>query len=388
MAVPYFRLIGIDRDRNEHPFEWPGLNAIDAAKKGAQRYGYTEVLSGESGQKRGNNGAAIYYKKLLFKDETVVPKDPDAKITLADLTVQRARKMAIPKLIELARAKGITFTLTEQPGKPAKLKIQPLAHCTAKKIEVDEIRDLARESMSLFIDVLQGEKEIPCKSPEPTAATDPLKGKTQSELVLQILPQMPAPFTLENFIERIRAAGYEDLAKQRARLQNAIQYSIKKGWVRRLAYARYDVMEEYRHRRANGEAPNKVATLPSDPIPLVVATPVNTPILDVSTMQVPQTLTEVPATMPSPPTLTMQSLVGTILDLASQAASDSTDPSLLADRLTEAYQQFESAMLDALSTLTSTVKPIVEQLKDQAITRKAIVRSLNTTETTPAACDA
>lgn len=366
MTVPYFPLIGIDRDRNEHPFEWPGLNAKDAAKKGAQRYGYPEVLSNVADQKRSGNGH-IYNRMPLFKDETASFKSPADKSALAQLLAEKLKQKApkdIRSLIDTARARGMTFTVTEKQGKRPTLHITALAHSTVEKSTLDTIRDLARDHVALFIEALEAEKAPPAEPPPPT---DPLKGKTQQELVLQILPQMPKPFTLNIFIERVKAAGYVEYAQDRSKMQNAVTYAIKKGRVISAGHGKYAVVDQHRH--INGEAP-KDPIIESTPPPI---TPVQEPEPEVP-LQIPRTVIEVP---PPEPVLNMQALTATVLDLASQAASARDDDiASLAAALNEACKLCESTVLDAVSALTDKVQLVVERLNKQAAARHALIRSL------------
>jgi hypothetical protein len=358
------------------------LNAKDAAKKCAMRHGYIEVLSGVADQKRSGNGTQIYYRMPLFKDEHFTFNVPGTQSPLAHLLTQKLERYALKEirpLIEMGRTRGIAFTLTEKEGKSI-LHITPMAHCTVKKPELDSLRDLARDNMALFIEALGGEKASP-KATESTpiagaAAPDPLKGKKLQDITLMLLPQMPTPFTLDDFIDRLRAAGFTELVTQRPRLQGAIQYAIDKKQVTRDGRARYKVVEEYRHRRANGEAPKEPEVIVTPPP--VAESPTQQPEINLALQIPPQTVIEVPPPAQPAPVFNAQTLVATVLDLASQAAAgnDDDDMAQLAAGLKEASELCVSNVLNAVSALTDKVQSVVDRLSKQANARQALIRSL------------
>lgn len=392
-TIPYHPLIGIDKNLDEHPFEWPGKNPIDAAEHGAVRYGYIKVLSGDQRQKRGRNGTNMYHRKPLF----TAPQAAARASTISDLLGLSAEsfreslnKRPLP-VIESLRQRGFSFSLVKNGGGKISLLMTPLITCTVKESDKGAILDLVRENKASFIEALQVEaaiKHAP-QAPEPEEPPDPLKGKKLQEIMAAMLPQMPTPFTVDHLSERLKAAGYLELAEQRTRLLSNIHYAISKGLAARAGYAKY--------RRVAPE-PTQQPVIDTAVEQIAPPLDVSQPELDLTALvptrdiihvdaPAPPTRPEPPsAPTPSPepavaaPVLTMQTLAATVLDLASQAAASDDDTAALAAKLGDAFQQFENVMLEALTALTSASRPVIDQLNKRATAKQALLRSLTATQ--------
>lgn len=400
MSTTYYPLIGIDWNHNEKQREWPGINYEDAARSMGERYGLSEVVSNYIGQKRGGNGSGMYNRKPLWK--AAVPpsgslKPPSANPTLsevltqqADVLNQRILEKTLP-LINSLRARGLEFKLVNGNGTPI-LRMEPTTLCSVTNKELGQIRDLVRENKNHIISVLEAEAK-PSKPQEPPVPTDPLKGKKIQDILLSMLPQMPTPFTVADLADRLRAAGYTEFAADRTRLTSSIHYAIIKEQIETAGRGRYRVKEEYRHRRAASEHPLREAyesavggTPEKEPV-IEAITPDPQPELPLESLQPPRDVIEVPAPPepqpererePASPAIdARQALVATVLDLASQAAAGDDELVLLADKVDEAFAQFENSTLDALATLGAAVKPFVAQIRRRAAAKQALLRSLS-----------
>lgn len=402
-SIPSHPLIGIDHNNNEHPFEWQGINPVDAATKGCEFFGYTKVLSNHQSQRRGTNGNGLYYRKLLYTAPN--GKNLAGKPTISDLMDGPERATSVLSLrmvkdtralMDMLREQGFVFKLIHDPGERPQMSMDRRKTCVVKGSEYHHIRNLVNDQKNQFIAALQAEAEEqqgappkPSGSEEPVAQADPLKGKkNQQEVLLSMLPQMPRPFTADDLIERLRVAGYTELAEHRSRLQAQIHNVIGKGWVTKAGYGKYEVAEDIRHRRpavqpAKESAPPADETKAAAPdlqpdLPLEALTPprqvIEVPPPEEEVLPVTATIPAEPA--PPPPAVSAQALFATVLDLASQAATGGADTAFLADKLKEACQQLESTMLNAIEEFTSTFNPVIEQLNKQAATRQALMRSL------------
>lgn len=397
-STPSYPLIGIDHNRNEYPKEWQGRNAEDAAERLAQHYGYIKVLSGFQGQKRGSNGSGIYNRKTLFERQGGAYKIPSANAALADVLGRHAEALGrrlveeTKPVIDSLRERGLSFTLLQVDGK-TKLKMVPLVTCTVSERERGKIKDLVRENMATFIEALEAEAAAANgpqeKSQEPV---DPLKGKTIQDIILSMLPQMPTPFTCDDLIARLQAAGFAEFAEDRPRVTSNIHYAITKGQVEQAGRAKYRVKEEFRHRRAAATEPPKQPDSPKEAAPVVEtaqppALPDPQPDLPLEMLQVPREVIVVPAPPepePEPqPALVPavvnahQVLVATLLDLASQAATGDDDIVSLAKNVSDGVEQFQNIVLDGLTALTNTVQPFMELLNKRAAAKREFLRSLS-----------
>jgi hypothetical protein len=380
-SVPYFPLIGLDKNGNEHPKEWPGKSPEDAAENLAAKYGYVEVKSGVSSLKQGKNGGGNYYRKSLFKEAngSSGPASPLAQELTAQLEREAVKK--IQPLLDNLRGRGITFTVIETKRANGTVKKSVLINpvpliCNVTIKELGGIKDKIRENMDPFIKAIE-QDSAPAES-APTPGADPLKGKTQREIVLSLLPQMPSPFSIDDFLERLKAAGYEQLADQRERMQNALVYCVQKAEVIRHGRATFEVVEEFRHRRANGEARKDTPVIEPTVQPVPIAPVVVTPLIQQPEPELTKPAPQATAvTMPASPAAFSAQLASTVLDLVTQAAtSDEDDTGDLAGKLHEACQQFETTMLEAVAALTATVQPVVERLNKRAAARQILIRSL------------
>lgn len=395
MSAPtYYPLIGIDQNGNERSREWPGRNWEDAAEKLALRYGFAEVLSNFSGQKRGGNGSGVYNRKPLYKAPALPllngsGKDTSPALTLADLLDKPSMitSLGLVKdtraLIETMRAHGFVFELKHVAGKRPTLMMDRRITCSIGKPELGKITDIVRQHRNKFIEALEAEaaesNATPSTPPPPEDPSDPLKGKKLGDIMLAMLPQMPTPFTADHLIDRLRAAEYLELAENRSRVLSAIHTAIAKGHVAKSGYAKYQLTEAFR-KRGETEIPanEPVVSVVSDPItPEAQANP-----LSLESFQPPRGVIEVPAPMETEPEPTglasnpQALLIASVLDLASQAAVGDDDMAALAVTLNDARQQFESAMLAAVDALSSIVKRVEDQLNKRAAARKTLLQSL------------
>ena len=376
MSSTYYPLIGIDQNHNEHSREWPGVNAKDAARLMAERYGYIEVLSGVADQKRGSS--RIHHRMSLFKAPQAAFRKGAATTALADQLSSKLGRESIKPLIAASRSQGVVFTLIDRDGKVPKLQISASPFANISSAALEDLREFARERPDIFIRALQ--QETPKDQLQQKDQDDPLKGKKIQDIVLAMLPQMPSTFDIDQFAERVKAAGYTVLSNDRTRLQNAIFYAIdKKGQVERVGRGRYKVVEEFRHPRANGDA-----RPPIEPEPVIIDIQPPPPVPPPPPLELSYT-PAAPITVPppvdpilSPDAFSPHALVATILDLASQAAVGPDDPLILAEQLNRACAAFENSVLDAVASLTASVKPIVEQLTKTSATRRALIQSFTT----------
>lgn len=405
MPTPtYYPLIGFDIDRNEYPKEWPGKNWEDAAEALGKRFGYIEVKSNFSGQKRGGNGSGMYNRKPLWKPAE--PPKEALKIPVAPPHVLEGLLTQTPdafglrlvkephKLIEMLRDRGFVFELYQRNGKSG-FSIDRRSTCVVTDAELGQIRDLLRERRTALIDALQ--EETAGKTTDAEEPVDPLKGRKIQDIILAMLPQMPTPFTCDDLIARLRAADYAEFANDRARVTSNIQHAITKRQVEPVSRGRYRVKEEFRHRRAASESPPEhplreafESAIGEEPAVGPVGTPPVDPQagLPLELFQPPREVIAVAPPEPEPePQIQPETaplvnghrvLVATLLDLASQAVADGGDDMLsLADKLDEAFQQCESSVLDALTVLRATAKPLVEQARSRAAAKQTILRSLS-----------
>lgn len=361
MSTQSFPLIGIDRNGNQHELEYPGLNARDAAKSAANIRGFVQVLSNDKGKRLAN------YRQPLFKSEASTTFSRP-KSALALLLENQLLKTG-PAIVDYLRSKGCDVSLVEKNGKVS-VKVTPLAICRVKMDDLDALRNFVRPNTPLIVETLRAESEKTAAAEAPTE-TDILKGKKQREIVLAMLPQMPNPFTKTHFIERLKHAGYHDLAANAKKVQNALSYCTREGGETiNAGHGQYEVLEQFRHR--------KPAELPSKP-PAVVVSP---PVIEQPPAQIPTPITPEAASVSEAtseavvePSSTVNPLIA-LLDLASQAASGTDDAADLAAKLTEACAVFETTILDAVSALTAVVKPVADRLNKQNRARQALVTSL------------
>lgn len=375
MSTHSFPLIGIDLSGNQHEFEYLGASAIDAAKKGAQMRGYIEVRSADKRLRRSGNGDGIYYGKPLFKAEPSNPIFTRPKSAFALLLEDPFLKTG-PAILKHLRDKGFSVTLVDD-----KVKLTPGPNCKVRIEERGALRNFIGPNTQLIIDALRA--EATSTAPE-KVDKDPLKGKKLREIVLSILPQMPTPFTKEDFLIRLRAANFTLLAEDGAKIQYAITYCTREGGeVAGVGRGKYSVREKFKHRKTPTQP--KLVTLPTAELSseeAVAFDPVKTSESAFRvdepepTPQESETPVAAPTIQTTPPTV--NPLVA-LLDLASQAAAGADDAADLAAKFTEARATFESTMLDAVSAFTAAVKPMVETLIKQNTFRQALARSLTAT---------
>ncbi len=410
-----YPLIGIDWNRNETAREWPGRNWEDAANGLAMRYGFAEVLSNFTGQKRGGNGLGMYHRKPLYKapeskrgglngSGKLLPAAP----TLGDLLSPRSKLpslslMNAPALIKVLRPQGFVFELKYIDGK-RKMIVDKQITSSITNAELDQVLDIVKARRKEFVEALasepdqEDEAQADTGSNPSTEPADPLKGKKLKDVILSMLPQMPTPFTVDDLADRLRVAGYNQLSGERMRLLSSIHYAKKNDHVLQKSYGKYEVTEACRHRRHPPEQPKEApdATVASEPTVAPSPNPRSDEI-SVEACLPPREVIEVPAPQASnsvPPPLAalaapdsesspripmpnIQSpLVGMVLDLASQAAAGADDNAAVAEKLMAAGQQFETTMLDAVAALTASIKVVADQLHHRAATRKALLQSL------------
>jgi hypothetical protein len=377
MSTHSFPLIGIDRSGNQHEFEWPGASEKDAAEKGASFRDYVKVLSNDKRRKLQN------YRKPLFESKSPSGIFTRPKSALALLLEDPFLKTG-SAIVQYLRSKGFSVSLVDdkKTGKLA-VHLTPGPNCKVKIDDRDALRNFVRPNTQLIIDTLRAETS---PAPEPPSDTDPLKGKKLREIVLSVLPQMPTPFTKNDFAARLKAANYTVLAEDGSRVQNAITYCTRSGGeVTGVGRGKYAVREQFRHRKA--AQPNQVASVPmADLSPEADAIDPHTVKASEAGFRVddePQRASsaaqakEVPVAAPESTIQSVPPLVAVVLlDLASQAVAGPDDAGDLAAKLTEACATFESTMLDAVSALTATVKPVVERLNKQKSARQAFARLL------------
>ena len=399
-----FPLIGIDHNKNEYTREWQGRNAEDAAQQLAQFYSYVKVLSGDNNQKRSGNGGT-YFRKPLY--EAPIVNGFAKGITLGDAmdtgpssVLFALRMVREPKeMIAILRNQGYKFGLKERAGdrrislSAGRLKISPVG-----ERENGQIMDFIRDHTNGIIDALVIEENeqngaAPHEGlPDEPPAPDPQKGKTMQDILLAMFPQMPTPFSVDDLLDRMRLAGYTELAEERHRIQSNVHYAISKGQIQKLGRGKYAVVEEYRHRRATPDESPKEPPKAPDPVVEVAQPEPPDPNLSLELLTPPRDVVEVAAppepepapepelaAAPEPPPVVpaprqQQNVAAALLDLASQAMlGDMTD---LASAIQEATQEYEDRQLESLSTLTNKLNSIANSLRKRDATRQAILGSL------------
>jgi len=419
MALEYFPLIGIDASRNEHSFEWPGKNWDEAARSGAMRYSYLKVLSNYAGQKRGGNGSGMYNRKVLYEAPQHEGLNGSAEM-LPDIPLlpgiggQRADILALrlikqpSELIQKLRGYGFVLYLKDVEGK-TKLFNDRRVTCAMTKPEIGQVNDLVRERRREIIAAIEAEEHAPNPPDETEENDDPLKGRKIQDIMLSMLPQMPTPFTTDDLVSRLKAAGFTEFAADRTRVNGNIQYAITKKQIESAGRGKYRVVEAFRHRRSDhplreayDSAMGEAAEKQPEPI---IATPEPQPELPLESLQPPrevievgppppdpqpkfnlQTALRVIEAPPEPPLQTQRTpqpivnpqaaLIATVLDLASQAAAGGGDTASLAAQANTALEQLQSDVLNAIDAFTCAFQPLIEQWNKQAATRQALVNSL------------
>lgn len=394
MSLESYPLIGVDRNNNEHHIEWQGTTAANAAKRVGILYKYTKVLSGSAGMKRGPNGNGIYHRKELW---AAAPKFNFTEETL-EQKVKAFNEQMVKNpqpLIRWLHERGLDISANEYKGK-LRVCARPLVTCTLTKEERGMVGDLIRENVSTFIEALEGDSAPPpgagdktTGEPKDQPPPDELKGKTLQEVILSMLPQMPTPFTVDDLLERLKASGYIALSEQRTRVHSNIYRYVNRIPGQR---GKYQVAEAYRRRRATVEETRKEETTPPQPPePEILASPPTE--LDAQSLVPPREVVEVPPP-PREPEMPEEIVIAplaqerviaaapfptavtTLLELATQAATEIPDSASLSLKLNEACQQFENSMLEAVGTLTQSVKHVAEQLNKQARMRNTLLQSL------------
>ncbi len=376
MSTQSFPLIGIDVSGNQHEFEWPGTTEKDAAMNGAQFRNYVKVLSRDK-----RNGLKNYRKSLFETEPSNVifsrPKSPLA------LLLENPFLKTGPAILEHLRDKGLSVNLVEDPDTGnTSVKLIPMPNCKVKMDDRAALRNFVAPNRQLIIDALRAENsknaraEASKSAPETPGDTDPLKGKKLRDIVLSILPQMPTPFTKEDFIARLRAAKYNLLAEDDAKIQNAITYCTRAGGETvGVGRGKYAVREEFKHRKTPPKLTVQVPIaelLPEEAAVLVKASEMDVGIDDAQ----PSVSPESPVAAPEPIIQSPVNPLAALLDLASQAVAGADDTADLVTRFEEATGVFENAMLEAVSAYTAPAKALVERLRSQNAARQALARLL------------
>ena len=399
MAQPSFPLIGIDRNGNEHPFEHPGPNAIEAAKRGAELKNYTKVLYGNERTQR-HNTTGLFYRKVLFQS----PSTNNELTVLGEQLVLALNNG--PNVIKYARQHGIDLPIKTNGSGERRVTIQRTNKCTLPIQDSAALWDAIKLHHSSVLACL--DKELPPESSE-AAVLNANRGKTNREVMLSTLPQMPSPFSLEDFIRKLADTGYTEFAKKRLSAQSGLGYCVTKGELEKKG-RQYFITQKFRDR-------NKKPALEA-PTPITVAEVVEQPPVTVaetliqrqngalageSTAEIrtPEAI-ESEKQSPTPPAQTaatqaneVNSAASTgvrkstdpvterILDFLSQSTTSPQDVEQLLTRYTEAQEHYHTAVLEAQTLvleagakLTEAWKPINDLLLWQKGARQTFAQLL------------
>ncbi len=378
-----YPLIGLDKDRNEHPFEFIGTSPRNAAEKGGEKLGYIEVLSGDQSSRRNGRANGIYYKQSLFKcmrHEHLMGKAGPTSLALS--MAEKLNKSGAALLQDL-RNRGLVPTVMkdEDTGEPVlHIGLGTLSAPLTPEVK-EQLRVEIEPNERRIIKALQDE----AAKKEPR---DPYKGQGRAEVMRKILPQMPMRFNTQDFVARLKAADYIDFAEDMIAVRNGLTHAIQVGDMIRITKGQYAVAERLRTGKRKPECPTPITptntNIPVENIPEPKSTAHLEPVTSIPVEKVsqpaPSTQTPEPSLPkdPAPKDKTIRTQViptgmfETLFALATQAIAVPDDGEQLAATMEEAVGAFETKMLEAVSTLTTSIQRGVERIRAESQARNSV----------------
>jgi len=372
-----YALIGRDRNHNEYPVEFQGYTPEDAARRACEARNFVDVLSGDQSGRRTGKANGIYYRKPLYKrpdTDLDVPKGENSNLAQA-IGAQLARSGAA--ILQDLREKGYKLWLEDsvRTGKHDKLMVDhgPLTVMT------DHIRSEIKTHKERIVQALQEEEASKKSDTPPIDPNDLYKGQGRHEVVMKMLPQMPNPFTRQDFIERLKASGYDAFANDRKKIENGLTYPAAIGLIERLGGGKFAVTKKLKqaakkHEKKHPSETTEQTDLPIEevPQPQLAAPPIP---VQVAPEPAPEPAEPAPAPEVSAPAFMPQAVPQAALDaliaLAAESAATADDEgSRLAASLEGAVRTFETTVLDGIAAIQAAADPLIRHLKAHNAARK------------------
>lgn len=340
MTLASYKFISVHHDNSEHPVEYEGHSAGDAAR----RYSRTDhrcIRILDANPKSRNPRKLIWYRKGHEVDAV-----PETAIAVG---MMQARMTTANMLLREFEKKGIHLTLeVVEDGDLVTKSIIASPRCSnADYKDIDE----NKESLIALLEELEAAKKIPPREPKPPVEKEEVipapNGSGNSHALQQVLKLLPPRhFQLYEIQQQLHKAQYHALADNESALLHLLADQVLTGNLELIKEGIYHLPGQHSldiEAKAPRDIPSPQPASPP-PSPPREPTPVSAP--------------EASRT-PGNPMEVIIGLVGALMT-----------PPVDANMLEAALETCSTEMMESLEKLEKVFRPVIEQLRAQDNARR------------------